>query len=419
MPHVDEGRLHAFLDGEVTGARARRLEEHVRACERCEERLEEAARVRALAGDLVAASREAAATLPDWEELTARADRRDAPGPGASRAPSDTGIDADGGGGRRPGRLRAWGPALAWAATLVLAFTLGWEASRLAPGPAPTRGPGIDRSEPLDDARIDSSPAPATEAPDDPGRQAAAEEEERRLGPAESGRRGISAPEPPRDPQPAGQRPGQAATSEATEAAEADEPEAAPGPLPAPRTRPRVADIEAVALAADADPESATFRGIRLEDADQWLGRPPLELEGGELQSVELGPPGTLPGALPGRPVLRLRYHDARTGKDVVVLQQTVAAAAVTPRRDAEVPIERRDIEKPGGGQVPEVEPRRLAPMVGEPGASDARDLQGLTLTVHPDGERRLRWLHPAGYLVALQADADEATLRELMARLR
>jgi hypothetical protein len=106
MSHVDEGTLHAYLDGaleEYPALEARRVRDHLDACATCRERLmaergirDEAASILALATPHVEA--------PTLEELRAYA-----------RAAAT----------RRPlvGRRMQW---LGWAASLVLALGAGW-----------------------------------------------------------------------------------------------------------------------------------------------------------------------------------------------------------------------------------------------------------------------------------------------------
>lgn len=50
MSHLDEGVLHAYLDGELEGSGLRDAEEHLEGCPRCRTRLEEARRLEARVG---------------------------------------------------------------------------------------------------------------------------------------------------------------------------------------------------------------------------------------------------------------------------------------------------------------------------------------------------------------------------------
>lgn len=120
MPHVDEGRLHAYLDGALHAedpGEARAVERHVEDCADCRALLEEARQIRDEATALLgAAAPPRVASPPPWEEVLHRA--------GAAE-PRPRGI--------------AWLPAgqrLAWAASLVIALGVGWWAhAALGAGP--------------------------------------------------------------------------------------------------------------------------------------------------------------------------------------------------------------------------------------------------------------------------------------------
>lgn len=53
------------------------------------------------------------------------------------------------------------------------------------------------------------------------------------------------------------------------------------------------------------------FRPATLAEAARALGGPARQLRGVQLVSVELGPGDSVPGAVPDRPLVRLRYRDA------------------------------------------------------------------------------------------------------------
>jgi len=97
MSHVDEGTLHAYLDGELSPAERTGLEQHLPQCATCRGLL---ADVRALldrSTALLASARPAERPLPPFEQVR--------------RAP------------RRPWYLRR---SVAWAASIVLAVGLGY-----------------------------------------------------------------------------------------------------------------------------------------------------------------------------------------------------------------------------------------------------------------------------------------------------
>ncbi len=106
MSHVDEGALHAYLDGaldEYPVAKARRIREHLDACAICTERLEVE---RALRSDAHAMLGMAAPNvdLPSFEELRAYVER-------TRPAPS---------------RVSLRTTRLSWAASVMLALGIGW-----------------------------------------------------------------------------------------------------------------------------------------------------------------------------------------------------------------------------------------------------------------------------------------------------
>jgi hypothetical protein len=98
MSHVDDGTLHAYLDGELSPPEAQSVEAHVAQCPACRTRLEEERALIARAGELLAQ-----ATPPDRELPVFR--------PGDLKPP-----------------VRLWWRVrlpLAWAATVALALGIG------------------------------------------------------------------------------------------------------------------------------------------------------------------------------------------------------------------------------------------------------------------------------------------------------
>ncbi|HUF13488.1 MAG TPA: zf-HC2 domain-containing protein [Longimicrobiales bacterium] len=135
MSHVDEGRLHAFLDGALSAADpadAERVELHLAACADCRAKLDEAARLRDEAAALLGVAQPRAFAMPLFDAIRARADEIAAADAADGSDPGGT----DGRGDARPltarsGRNRRAFFAspfngFAWAATIVLAVGLGW-----------------------------------------------------------------------------------------------------------------------------------------------------------------------------------------------------------------------------------------------------------------------------------------------------
>ncbi len=147
MSHVDDGDLHAFLDGALealAAEEARRIREHLAACPACAVRLEEAREARSEASRILEGAAPTLDGLPSFEELRSQAAARGRPGTQG-----------------RAGRVQR----MAWAASVVLALGAGWMLrAATAPGAplqralqeAPGDGP-VTPSRP-DRARNESSP---------------------------------------------------------------------------------------------------------------------------------------------------------------------------------------------------------------------------------------------------------------------
>lgn len=130
MSHVDEGALHAYLDGaldEYPVAEAERIRAHLDECPECAERLEGERRIRSDAHAMLGLAAPEV-EVPSLEELRAYVDR--------TRR-------------RRPGMSRMH--RLGWAASVVLAIGAGW---MLREGQLQTRALDVGR---------DRAPAPARE----------------------------------------------------------------------------------------------------------------------------------------------------------------------------------------------------------------------------------------------------------------
>jgi len=99
MPHVDEGTLHAYLDGELPSAERKTLEAHLTDCASCHAMLAEERALLDRASALLGAARPAERPAPPFEQLRPRATRRS------------------------PWRVRT---PVAWAASIALALGLGY-----------------------------------------------------------------------------------------------------------------------------------------------------------------------------------------------------------------------------------------------------------------------------------------------------
>ena len=125
MRHVDEGEIHAYLDGAldlVAGEDATAIREHLSTCEDCARRLEQERGIRVAAGEILHDSDPIEIPLPPLEELRERALAPPAPEQTDESAPS------------RYARWNAWQIPLTWAATVILALGIGWRAGVHFPG---------------------------------------------------------------------------------------------------------------------------------------------------------------------------------------------------------------------------------------------------------------------------------------------
>ncbi len=215
MSHLEEGVLHAMLDGEVESAELKGIEAHLAACGVCATRLEEARRFRD----------EAFAMITALDEQPAVARVVPAPVAAAADRPPRT---------RGWRRLPAWAPGLAWAATIVAAVGLGWSLQAGEPEAPPTISPGevVAVAQPSANQALPAAPEVGPEQ----SRTAERRDRER----------------------PAAKAPTETATT-------------SPAPAPAPTARPEVA--AEVALAAAAQDEAAGLGDVK---ADSRLARKSL-----------------------------------------------------------------------------------------------------------------------------------------------
>ena len=131
MSHVDEGQIHAYLDGqsEYADRSAReRLESHVAACRECAALLEEARAIHSRATGILGDSEPSTVDLPAFEEILQRASDR------TSRSASV----------RKLHRTRT----LAWAASIVVAVAVGWYARISITSPTQTAERQLEANEP-------------------------------------------------------------------------------------------------------------------------------------------------------------------------------------------------------------------------------------------------------------------------------
>lgn len=404
MPHVDEGHLHAWIDGEVSGNDAERIDRHLANCDACSTLLEDIARIHARSGDLIADAQGASA--PAWDEIVARAEDTTPPpvNEHTQRDDSDPSTSEQARGVWTPRLLTS---GLAWAATLVLAFGLGWYAG-LRPDEAlrsnaelrsqvvpPATQEELDVVEPGSSAgdsnaeRLVGAVQGAAEAEQENGlvRRTAADE--------------LAQDEPKRSVKVAGER-SELAEKQAEAVAKPlvavaggrlDRDAAAPGRQAQTRAAPARERQRAVAAQDDAGVGMAdaaasspewVYDGVENAPLDiaAWLGREPLRLAGAVLASTRVAPLATGPGE-PSEPGAWMLFDDPQTGARVAVAQR----------------------RWPRGNDADQT--------------ALPTDADTAVLTVIRDGSRQLWWVTADGYLVLVTADVDEATLRDLAQRLR
>lgn len=76
MSHVDDGALHAYLDGDLSALEAVRLESHLSECDACRTRLAEQRRLVTRASDILAGAMPREREAPPLEQLVPRSPRR-------------------------------------------------------------------------------------------------------------------------------------------------------------------------------------------------------------------------------------------------------------------------------------------------------------------------------------------------------
>ena len=121
MSHMDDGRLHALLDEELTPEETGQLRAHLAACAECRERLDVAREVRTRAHAILRLADPPPVEMPDFATLRAR---------GVRSAPAATGS------------WRQRSLLLPWAASLLVAVGAGWFAQELIRG---SRDGGAER----------------------------------------------------------------------------------------------------------------------------------------------------------------------------------------------------------------------------------------------------------------------------------
>jgi anti-sigma factor RsiW len=351
MSHIDEGTLHAYLDGELNERQLLEIEEHVSACDPCSHRLESARAAAGRASALMAELEPAAAQAPSFRELEERAAAR-----AQAAAP-------------RRSRVR---PRLAWAASIAIAFAVGWYSQPFWSGQSP-RDLGFTAAEPVMAPQPSSKSADEQSAAREAGQgvadavgglstdevRAAEEAPAQSRGRAADRRTSLTeaeedAPVEARRQEVAGAE-NETATREmlnqpAVERAAQPVAEAEPAAPPAEAfgiesqlEQPK-GEADAAALAGRAAPDSdmademrvradfrmtageayaGMFRPVGPQEATVWLDADLRTLSDLQLVRTEVGPGAAVEGGLEGLPAVRLIYIDA-AGNEIALIQQHV-----------------------------------------------------------------------------------------------
>ena len=235
ISHVDDGQLHAYLDGELPQAEQWRLEAHLGECPACRGRLEEQRALIARAGELLALAAPPARDIPPFPSR-----------PGDAQPPPPA---------RWPARL-----PLAWAATVMLALAAGWYL-RGEPPIAPA-APDRRAAAPHDTART----VPTRQAPESKTLAQQAPPAGRALPEADEAARSVAAAQ--RDQMISGSAVPNPQMTPLDQAARAKSGAVPPAPTPAP----------AAALAAPAAPSAVRWETISWDTARAILGVDPARI---------------------------------------------------------------------------------------------------------------------------------------------
>lgn len=132
VSHIDEGRLHAWLDGALgpeSGPEGAAMGHHLARCEECRARLEEASALRERARSVLASADHPPSEAPAFTEIVDRA-RSGARETKRAAEPESARTSAES--ARRRIRQRTSRVGLAWAASITLAVGAGWLGRELA-----------------------------------------------------------------------------------------------------------------------------------------------------------------------------------------------------------------------------------------------------------------------------------------------
>jgi hypothetical protein len=363
MPHLDEGYIHAMLDGELTAADREAAEQHLRACTECQQLLAEARSLFAEADRLVETLVPPPAGKPVRQAAPIRARRKN----------------------------YQW---LGWAATVVVAMGLGYYGSALRDRP---QAAASDDSALKQEALREAAPGSVAAAPQADAASGLEQKNERRPAPelaksapgakaAES--TATTSANAPGDLTMRGQRSdalersaeeGQMLRDKERDEKDAKAQAEPPGRLvELPMPKPKVLNTEI----------PTGFRASSLEEAVRVLGGSVLLIDGMTPQMVLVGPGAAFAGGNPNRDVIRVVYDDP-PGRQLWLDQQRI-----------------------------EQSPEGAAQALGA--ANKLNLLPGDTLVMPgPDGASSLNWVSQTMFRLELRGFLPADSLRVLARRVR
>lgn len=382
MSHVDEGTLHAYLDGELEivqpGATAA-LEAHVAACDECRARLEDERRIRDRAHAILGHAAPAALDVPPFDVVLRRA----------------RGDTTDGGAAPTSRPRRPFIP-LAWAASIALALGAGWWAREmaLAPEDAAFRVETMDQEAATGTAPV---PPPVAAAPQALSAGSAATQADASTKPSDATQAGPAAA---REAEPA------------LAAGRAEDVSIAPtalqrGAIAATHARQRADSAERARVSAFAPPPAADSGGVAAEP----------ELPTLKVTTTVHAAAVTAAEAVAWSAVDRSEAERRLGGK--LLLAEGLEVASIEVADSAGLPLARsRQTIAPGVVLELLQRPAQRA-VVAESAVEEAAAPRRLTPAAAPDASRAELVLERNGFLLTLRAGVSQDSLRALAARLR
>ena len=383
MSHVEEGTLHAMLDGELTGTEATAVKAHLDQCAQCRALLDEVKEFVAEADTMIVALDEIGPAAP------------------RPRRPADEGGQAE---GRYGGSGRPWyrqPQFLAAAATITLAIGAGYIGLALRDQGLLSDQPGLLSEAGVPPARV------AGPVVDSVARQLAQEE------PAEPLALETPAASKDETAEVAGELRKQAERQAATSEREEQQPARADTPAPAaladspaaPQPR-RPADADADAIVggrianegnvAAADPPADDD----LDEAMSRLGASIKLIDGHRPVRIEQEPAPTMEGATADGGLVRVVYQDEEDRE--FVLEQVKVSF------DNDAADDKRNRA---------VEAQEAAPAFADRDSFLRITPNDTVISAETDSTVRIRWVDVDGILLAL-IGVNEGFLREMMARI-